>query len=59
MMKKLIVLSLVAMLMLGFTGCKKKTFHCDGCGKEVYSSADMDESWIIYCEDCEPEFDWE
>ena len=36
---------------------KQKTVHCDRCGKELHVSADsnVDESWILYCSDCEKE----
>ena len=43
------------MLVLGLTACGKKTLHCDLCGKEVSADSNMDEDWIIYCEECEPE----
>ena len=37
---------------------KQKTVHCDRCGKELHVSADsnVDESWTLYCSDCEKEF---
>ena len=58
-MKKTIVLPLTCLLMLGLAACNKVTLHCDGCGKEVAADPKMDESWIIFCEDCgEPEIDW-
>ncbi len=36
---------------------KQKTVHCDRCGKELHISADsnVDESWTLYCSDCEKE----
>lgn len=59
-MKKLITLSLVILLVLSLTACgSKNILHCDGCGKEVSADAKMNEDWIVYCSDCEPEFDWE
>ena len=57
-MKKLIALCLAALMVLSLVGCKKTvTLHCDGCGKEVQADAKMDESWIVYCKDCEPQID--
>ena len=56
-MKKLIALSLIAVLVLGLVACGKKTLHCDGCGKEVSADSNMDESWSIFCADCEPDAD--
>ena len=58
-MKKLIALSLAAMLILGLTACGKVTLHCDGCGKEISAVSKMDESWIVFCADCEPDIDLE
>lgn len=57
-MKKLIVLLLTVVLVLVLCACGKVTLHCDGCDKEVRADAKMDESWIIYCSDCEPEIDF-
>ena len=58
LMKKIIVLLLAALLALGLMGCKKTVvLHCDGCGKEVNADPKMDESWIVFCKDCEPELD--
>lgn len=54
-MKKLIAFSLIAMLVLGLAACGKKTLHCDKCGKEVVADSKMDESWTIFCSDCEPD----
>lgn len=61
MMKTKIFALIAAMMMiLTLFGCQKKTktVTCDGCGTEVLIEADsnMDDSWIIYCEDCELEF---
>lgn len=58
-MKKIIVLLLAAALSLALLACGKVTLHCDGCGKEVRADAKMDEEWIIFCEDCEPELDFD
>ena len=55
-MKKLfiVLLSVLAAALL-FTICGTKTLHCDNCGKEISisSGSKMDESWILYCKDCE------
>lgn len=57
-MKKMLILFLTALLALALVGCKKTvTLHCDGCGKEVQADGKMDESWIIFCKDCEPAVD--
>lgn len=58
-MKKIIALLLVLVMALGLMGCNKKTLHCDGCGKEVKCDSKMDEEWIVFCSDCEPEIDWD
>ena len=53
---KLLVLLLVTMLVL--TGCGKGAMvSCDHCGKEmkVRAGSNVDDSWIVYCEDCELE----
>ncbi len=46
----------LVLLLLALAGCGKpgKLLHCDGCGREVTVAADsnMDEDWIILCEDC-------
>ena len=45
---------LAALLLL--TGCgETKTVTCDGCGKAVEIKADsnMDDSWIVFCGECE------
>ena len=57
-MKKVLVLLLVACMLLAVVGCgRTKTLHCDGCGKEVTVKEDsnMEEDWIIYCEQCNEE----
>ena len=57
-MKKLIVLLLVAVMLLGIlSGCAKKILHCDGCGKEVQvdESSNMEEDWLVFCEECNKE----
>ena len=58
MMKKLIVLFLIVVMLLGIlSGCGQKTLHCDSCGAEVKveSSSNMDEDWVILCEECNAE----
>lgn len=40
-------------------GCgATKTVTCDGCGKpqEIEADSNMDDSWIIYCDECYTEF---
>ena len=58
-MKKLIALLLASVLALSLAACgEKNLLHCDGCGKEVDADPKMDESWIIFCEECgEPTID--
>ena len=56
-MKKILILLLVTLMALTLLACNKVELHCDGCGKAVYGDAKMDESWIIFCEDCEPDID--
>ena len=53
-MKKLICLVLAMLTALSLAGCAKKILHCDGCGAEVQvrQSSNMEEDWIILCEDC-------
>lgn len=48
---------ILACLLVSCQPAAKKTVHCDNCGKEVEISADsnMDDSWILYCSDCEKE----
>ncbi len=53
---KLLILMLVAMLLL--SGCgKTRTVTCDHCGKsiEVKEDSNIDDSWILYCGECELE----
>lgn len=57
-MKKLLCILLVLSFIFVMTGCgEKKVLHCDKCGKEieVKASSNMEEDWIIYCEDCNAE----
>ena len=51
------VLLSALMLVLLLTGCGTKAVHCDHCGKEIKisSSSEMDDSWILYCRECEKE----
>lgn len=59
MIKRIItIFALLLILTLSLCGCgEKKTLHCDNCGIEVKADADsnMEEDWIIYCEDCNEE----
>ena len=58
-MKKIIAILLLVVMVLSLAACGKKkiSLHCDGCGKEVTTTANMDESWTIFCKDCEPSID--
>ena len=50
-----LLIALTAMLLL-LTGCGgSKTITCDGCGKtqKISAGSKMDDSWIIYCQECE------
>ena len=55
-MKKIICVVMLIAMFLSATGCvKTKTLHCDDCNKEIIvkENSNMDESWNIFCEDCE------
>lgn len=57
-MKKVLCLFMVVIFLFFMTGCgKTKTLHCDYCKKEitVKESSNMEEGWIIYCDDCNEE----
>lgn len=57
-MKKALCLILSACILFAVTGCvKTKPLHCDYCNKvvDVKENSDMDEDWIIYCEECNEE----
>lgn len=57
MKTKLLLILLAAFLLL--TGCgETRTVTCDGCGEtlEIEADSNMDDSWIIYCEECQVEF---
>lgn len=56
-MKKMCMILLAVLLVLSMNACGKVTLHCDLCGKEVQADSKMDESWIVFCEDCEPELE--
>lgn len=58
-MKKLITAVLLLLLAASTLACGKVKLHCDSCGKEVYADSKMDESWAVFCSDCEPELDLE
>ncbi len=58
-MKKLSIILLVSFILLSLSACgKTKILHCDGCNREVKVKQDsnMEEDWIIYCEECNEEF---
>lgn len=57
-MKKVLCLILAVSVLFALAGCvKTKTLHCDYCNKEVEvkENSNMDEEWIIYCEECNEE----
>lgn len=59
MMKKLIILLSVVALLLALAACgATKILHCDHCGKEisVKESSNMEEDWIIFCDNCNSGF---
>ena len=58
MKKAIYVIVAIGTMLILLIGCgEKKTLICDGCGKEVSVQADsnMDDSWIIFCSQCEKE----
>lgn len=58
-MKKKLVLAVCTIMVLGLCACGgsgKKVLHCDNCGAEVEATnKNMDEDWLIYCEECNEE----
>lgn len=60
MLKKTVLALIIVSLALCAVSCteKTKTLTCDGCGNkvEVEIDSNMNEDWIIFCEECgEPE----
>ena len=57
MMKKLMVFLLALVMLPALYGCGTKTLHCDGCGAEVKveKSSNMEEDWLVLCEECNQE----
>jgi len=55
--KAIIISAILAAALLIFAGCTPKLLTCDNCGKEVKvpSNSNMEEDWIIYCEECNEE----
>ncbi len=54
-MKRMFIVLLVIVTLLTVSSCgEKKILHCDKCNTEVKVDVDseMDESWTIYCSDC-------
>ena len=54
-MKKIHILLFVLVMLFTVSSCgAEKILHCDKCNTEVKVAADseMDESWTIYCSDC-------
>lgn len=58
-MKRIALLLLAAVLAVSLLACGKVTLHCDSCGKEVRADAKMNEEWIVFCKDCEPEINFD
>lgn len=58
-MKKLLTLLLVVLALAAvLVGCgEKKTVTCDGCGTtiELEAGSKIEEDWIVFCKDCEPD----
>lgn len=57
-MKKIICLILLLCIIFAFSGCiRTKLLHCDSCGREitVNEGSDMNDDWIIYCNECNEE----
>lgn len=56
-MKRIFAAMMAVLLVLALTACGVKVLHCDACGKEVKvkESSNMEEDWIIYCEQCNEE----
>ena len=62
-MKKVYILVLIAVILIGMVSCSKKaTLNCDGknCKNKVevaYKEGDRepDDSWIVFCESCSQE----
>ena len=60
MLKKIILSLAILACILSTAACsgEKKQLTCDGCGKvvEVNADSNMEEDWIIFCDECgEPE----
>ena len=59
-MKKFFTLAVTLLCLVALlAGCgERKTVTCDGCGKEqkVEPGSKMDDSWIVYCDECYTEF---
>ena len=56
LMKKILALALVVLLALPLLACEKqRTGHCDACGVGLQVDSKIDESWIVFCKDCEPD----
>lgn len=55
-MKKILIIALALLsIMTVLSSCgEKKILHCDKCGKEIEVDADsnMDEDWILFCDEC-------
>lgn len=55
MIKKILAVLLLLAIFLGiFLIGNRKSLTCDGCGKtiRVSKNSEMQDDWIIYCNDC-------
>ena len=55
MLKKILFMLLTLSVLLAAAACgPTKILHCDDCGAEVKvpESSNMEEDWIVLCEDC-------
>lgn len=59
MKKRWIIAAILGALLLLSSCGATKTLHCDGCGKDVTvsESSNMEEDWLVYCEDCNEEIE--
>ena len=59
MLKKVLIILSVLALLLSLAACgAAKILTCDGCGAEVKvkESSNMEEDWIIFCDNCNSGF---
>jgi len=57
MKRRVSILFCLLLVLSCFVSCAEKTVTCDRCGKEVAVESDtnMDDSWIVFCKECEEE----